>query len=54
MITGIEVFGDNKVVRSGGSNGKERSEFVKKTGKGFRKGRSIRRGVDIEEGYFGL
>ena len=31
------VAGKEKFVRRGGSRGKERGEFVKKTGKGFRK-----------------
>ena len=42
MVTGIvemwvKVAGKEKFVRRGGSRGKERGEFVKKTGKGFRK-----------------
>jgi len=37
-------------VRRGGSRGEERGEFVKKAGKGFRKGRRRWGAVDIEEG----
>ena len=33
----VKVAGKEKFVRRGGSRGKERGEFVKKTGKGFRK-----------------
>jgi len=42
VVTGIvemqvKVAGKEKFVRRGGSSEKERGEFVKKTGKGFRK-----------------
>jgi len=40
-------------MRHGGSNGKLRGEFVKKAGKGFRKGRQRSGTVDIK-GYFEL
>ena len=44
------VSGNDKFVRRGGSRGEERGEFVKKAGKGFRKGRRRWGAVDIEEG----